>query len=76
MNILPQNKRDWLGVIGWFAVGLILNLAALIPMVLREVYQKKKYPYNPFEWEDVVRYGIVIVAASVVQYIIIKVIVS
>ena len=72
MNILPQNKRDWLGVIGWFAAGLILNLAALIPMVLREVYQKKKYPYNPFEWEDVARYSIVIAVGSVVQWLLVK----
>ena len=72
MNILPQNKRDWLGVIGWFAAGLILNLLALIPMVLREVYQKKKYPYNPFEWEDVVRYSIAIAVGGVVQWLLVK----
>ena len=45
-------------------------------MVLRELYQYKKY-LKPcglnFEWDDVVRYSIIIIFAQIVQLIIINI---
>lgn len=67
MKIYPQNKRDWYGVVGWFIVSLLINLLALIPMVYREYYQYKRYNIE-FEWEDVIRYSIVILVGSITAF--------
>ena len=40
-------------------------------MVGREICQYEKYHLARFEWEDVVRYSIVILLGSVVNYLII-----
>lgn len=56
-RLFTLNRRDWLGMAGWMAVGLLVGLAALLPMVVREVWQWRRYKLPRFEWEDVVRYG-------------------
>nr|DAG34340.1 MAG TPA: hypothetical protein [Caudoviricetes sp.] len=37
-------------------------------MVVREVYQWKKYNLPRFEWEDIIRYGVVITIGSIIHY--------
>lgn len=58
--------RNILGVIGWFAVSLVINLLALIPMYLREKYQSQKGDFD-LEWNDIILYGFAIVTGSGVQ---------
>lgn len=58
-RLVTLNRRDWLGMAGWAAVGLLVGLAALPVMVAREVWQWRRYKLPRFEWEDVVRYGAV-----------------
>lgn len=65
------NKRDLYGLLGWFCVSVVFGLVSLILMVAREVYQWKHYKLSRFEWEDVVRYSLVILLGSVVYYLII-----
>lgn len=62
-----EKKRNALGIIGWFVVSLIINLLALVPMVLRERYQWKKYNRPEIEWYDILRYGVAIVIGSGLQ---------
>lgn len=73
-NFLKQlatfNKRDLHGMIGWFIAGIMIGLFALPIMVGREYYQYKHYKLARFEWEDVVRYSLIIILGSVVNYFI------
>ena len=62
-----EKKRNALGIIGWFVVSLAINLLALVPMVLRERYQWKKYNLPEIEWYDILRYGVAIVIGSGLQ---------
>lgn len=62
-----EKKRNVLGIIGWFVVSLVINLLALVPMVLRERYQWKKYNLPEIEWYDILRYGVAIVIGSGLQ---------
>lgn len=71
-RLTTLNKRDLYGLVGWFAIGIVLGLVSLIPMVAREIYQYKHYKLSMFEWEDVVRYSVVIALGSVLQYLILK----
>ena len=66
-----MNKRDYIGCICWFITGLLLSYLALLPMVLRELYQWKRYNLPKIEWEDINRYGWVIVLASLIRSLII-----
>lgn len=54
---------------------LTTSILTLPLMVLRELYQYKKY-LKPcglnFEWDDVVRYSITIIFAQIVQLVIIN----
>lgn len=73
-NFLKQlatfNKRDLHGMIGWFIAGIMIGLFALPIMVGREYYQYKHYKLARFEWEDLVRYSLIIILGSVVNYFI------
>lgn len=73
-NFLKQlatfNMRDLHGMIGWFIAGIMIGLFALPIMVGREYYQYKHYKLARFEWEDVVRYSLIIILGSVVNYFI------
>lgn len=69
-NILKLNKRDWIGLACWLLISLLIGLLALPVMVVREYYQYKHYHLAKFEWEDVVRYSVVIVLCSIINYFI------
>ena len=65
MNI--SKKRNILGVVGWFIVSLVINILAMVPMVLRELKQKKDLGLKEVEWDDIIRYGFTIFVGSCVQ---------
>nr|DAE37587.1 MAG TPA: hypothetical protein [Caudoviricetes sp.] len=69
-NILKVNKRDWIGLACWLMVSILIGLLALPVMVGREIYQYKRYHLAKFEWEDIVRYSVVIVLGSIINYLI------
>lgn len=59
-RLFTLNRRDWIGMGCWLAMSVLVGLVALPLMVAREVYQWKHYKLSRFEWEDVVRYGLMI----------------
>lgn len=67
-NILKVNKRDWIGLACWLLISMLVGILALPVMVGREIYQYKHYHLPKFEWEDVIRYSLVIILGSVVNY--------
>ena len=69
-NVLKLNKRDWIGLACWLLVSILIGLLALPIMVVREYYQYKHYHLAKFEWEDVVRYSIIIILGSIINYLI------
>lgn len=69
-KLLTFNKRDLIGLVCWLAVSILLGSVSLLAMVVREVYQWKRYNLSRFEWEDVVRYSVVIVLGSIINYFI------
>lgn len=69
-NIFKLNKRDYIGLACWLLVSILVGLLALPVMVGREIYQYKHYHLSCFEWEDVVRYSLIIILGSVVNYFI------
>ena len=69
-NILKLNKRDYIGLACWLLISLLIGLLALPVMVGREIYQYKHYHLSRFEWEDIVRYSVVIVFGSIINYFI------
>ena len=75
-NLFTFNKRDLIGLACWFVISAFLGIICLPIMVGREIYQYKRYFLPRFELEDVIRYGIVILLGSVVNYYLIMWIVS
>ena len=71
-NVFKLNKRDWIGLACWLLVSILIGLLALPVMIGREVYQYKHYHLAKFEWEDVVRYSLVIILGSVIGFLIIS----
>lgn len=69
-NILKVNKRDWIGLACWLLISMLVGLLALPVMVGREIYQYKHYHLAKFEWEDIVRYSVVILLGSIINYLI------
>ena len=69
-NVLKLNKRDWIGLACWLLISILLGLLTLPIMVGREIYQYKHYHLAKFEWEDVVRYSIIIILGSIINYLI------
>lgn len=69
-NVLKLNKRDWIGLACWLLVSMLIGLLALPVMVVREIYQYKHYNLYKFEWEDIVRYSVVILLGSIINYLI------
>ena len=67
-KLLTFNKRDLIGLICWLAVSILLGTVSLLAMVVREVYQCKRYNLSRFEWEDVIRYIVVIDLGSIIHY--------
>lgn len=66
-KLFTLNRRDIIGLIGWFVVGSLIGLFAIPLMVGREICQYKHYHLPRFEWEDVVRYSVVILASSLLR---------
>lgn len=71
-RLATLNKRDLYGLIGWFIISLLFNALTLPIMIIREIYQYKHYHLTKFEWEDVVRYSLVIILGSVIGFLIIN----
>lgn len=69
-NLITLNKRDWIGLACWLLVSIFVGLLALPVMVGREIYQYKHYHLSRFEWEDIVRYSVVIVLGSIINFFI------
>ena len=69
-NILKLNKRDLIGLSCWLLISTLIGLFALPIMVVREHYQYKHYHLARFEWEDVIRYSVVIILGSIINYFI------
>ena len=67
-RLFTLNRRDWIGLACWFLLSVLIGIIALPLMIWREVDQYDKYQLPRFEWEDVVRYSLVIVLGSVVNY--------
>ena len=67
-DLFKLNKRDWIGLVCWFLLSVLIGIIVLPLMIWREVYQYYKYQLLRFEWEDVVRYSLVIIIGSVVNY--------
>lgn len=69
-KLLIFNKRDLIGLACWFILSVLIGIIALPLMIWREVYQYDKYQLPRFEWEDVVRYSLVIILGSIINYFI------
>ena len=69
-DLFKLNKRDWIGLACWLLISILVGLLALPIMVCREIYQYKHYHLAKFEWEDVVRYSIIIILGSIINYLI------
>lgn len=63
-RLVSLNRRDCIGLAAWCVCAVLLGLVCLPVMAARELWQWKRYGLSRFEWEDVVRYGIVIAAVS------------
>ena len=61
------NSRDILGLCLWFMAGLLIGWVAYTIMIPREMYQFFRYRLERFEWEDVVRYSLVITLGWLVK---------
>ena len=69
-NLFKLNRRDWIGLACWLLVSILIGLLALPVMIGREIYQYKHYHLAKFELEDVVRYSIIIIIGSIINYFI------
>ena len=69
-RLFTLNKRDWIGLACWLLVSILIGLLALPIMVGREIYQYKYYHLKKFEWEDVIRYSVIIILGSIINYFI------
>ena len=69
-RLFTLNKRDWIGLACWFLLSVLIGIISLPLMIWREVYQYDKYQLPRFEWEDVVRYSLVIIIGSIINYLI------
>lgn len=68
-----ENKRNRQGAIGWFITSIFVGVLALPVMVLREVYQWKRYKLPGIEWNDICRYGFTIVIGSMLHVLLLVV---
>lgn len=67
IRLFQFNRRDCIGLACWFLVSLAIGLWSLPLMVVRELYQWRRYHLPRFELEDVVRYAVVIIVGCVVR---------
>ena len=66
-NLITLNRRDLIGLACWLLVSIFVGLLALPVMVGREIYQYRHYHLEKFEWEDIVRYTLVIIIGSIIN---------
>ena len=69
-----ENKRNRQGAIGWFIMSIFVGTLALPVMVLREVYQWKRFKLPSIEWDDICRYGFTIVIGSMLHVLLLVVV--
>lgn len=69
-NLITLNRRDLIGLACWLLVSIFVGPLALPVMIGREIYQYRHYHLEKFEWEDIVRYTIVIILGSIANYFI------
>ena len=69
-NLITLNRRDLIGLACWLFVSILLGPFALPVMIGREIYQYRHYHLAKFEWEDIVRYTIVILFGSIINSIV------
>lgn len=69
-NLITLNKRDYIGLACWLLISILVGLLSLPVMVGREIYQYKHYHLAKFEWEDIVRYTLVILLGSIINSIV------
>ena len=69
-TLIILNRRDLIGLACWLFVSILLGPFALPVMIGREIYQYRHYHLSRFEWEDIVRYSVVIVLGSIVNYLV------
>lgn len=72
MNLFKLNTRDYIGIVGWLIVSIVIGLIAEVIMIAREYYQWKNYGLSKFEIEDVVRYSIIITIGTIININLIK----
>ena len=60
-------SRDILGLCLWFMVALVIGWVAYTIMIAREIYQFFRCRLERFEWEDIVRYSVVITLGWLVK---------
>ena len=66
-TIITLNRRDLIGLACWLFVSILLGPLALPVMIGREIYQYRHYRLAKFEWEDIVRYTLVILFGSIIN---------
>lgn len=71
MQIFKLNRRDKIGLLGYCILAILISWFTLLIMIGREVYQWKHYHLSRFEWEDVIRYGFIIIIVSLIRSFII-----
>ena len=69
-DLFKLNNRDCIGLACWLLVSILVGLLSIPIMVGREIYQCKHYHLAKFEWEDVIRYSVVIILGSIINYLI------
>ena len=69
-NLITLNRRDLIGIACWLLVSILVGPMALPVMIGREIYQYRHYHLPRFEWEDIVRYTLVILLGSIANHFI------
>lgn len=69
-TLITLNRRDFIGLACWLLVSIFVGPLALPVMIGREIYQYLHYHLEKFEWEDIVRYTLVIILGSIANYFI------
>lgn len=69
-NLITLNRRDLIGLACWLLVSIFVGPLAFPVMIGREIYQYRHYHLPRLEWEDIVRYTIVILLGSIINYFI------
>lgn len=67
-NLFKLNRRDRIDLACLLMVSILIGQLALPVMVGWEIYQYKHYKLERFEWEDIVRYSVIIILGSLINY--------